>query len=114
MMAIMETSFVTCPLCEATCGLAIAHEDGQILDIRGDKDDVFSRGYLCPKGTSLGALHTDPDRLRSPLIKENGEFRKATWDEAFALIADRLPSLREEHGPDAVAVYFGNPSAHNL
>jgi len=110
----MTTSFATCPLCEATCGLAITHEDGQVLEIRGDKDDVFSGGYLCPKGTSLGALHHDPDRLRAPLVKRDGEFREASWDEAFELIAERLPALRETYGPDAVAVYFGNPSAHNL
>ncbi|RHW28682.1 molybdopterin oxidoreductase family protein [Nocardioides immobilis] len=110
----MTTSFVTCPLCEATCGLAIKHEGGQVLGIRGDKDDVFSGGYLCPKGTSLGALDADPDRIRTPLVKRDGEFHEATWDEAFALIDARLPALRETHGPDTVAVYFGNPSAHNL
>ncbi len=114
MIGNMETAFVTCPLCEATCGLAITHEDGQIVDVRGDKDDVFSQGYLCPKGTSLGAIHSDPDRLRSPMIKRDGEFHEATWDEAFALIAERLLPIREQYGADAVAVYFGNPSAHNL
>jgi len=110
----MTTSFVTCPLCEATCGLAVSHDDRQVLSIRGDKEDVFSGGYLCPKGTSLGALHTDHDRIRTPLVKRDGEFHEATWDEAFALIDQRLTPLREAHGPDAVAVYFGNPSAHNL
>ena len=110
----MTTSFVTCPLCEATCGLAVSHDDRQVLSIRGDRDDVFSRGYLCPKGTSLTALHTDPDRIRTPLVKRDGEFHEATWDEAFALIDQRLTPLRETHGADAVAVYFGNPSAHNL
>ena len=110
----MTTSFVTCPLCEATCGLAVNHDDRQVLSIRGDKEDVFSGGYLCPKATSLGALHTDPDRIRQPLVKRDGEFHEATWDEAYALIDQRLTPLREAHGPDAVAVYFGNPSAHNL
>jgi anaerobic selenocysteine-containing dehydrogenase len=110
----MTTAFVTCPLCEATCGLTVTHEDGQVVDVRGDKEDVFSGGYLCPKGTSLGALHADPDRLRTPLVKRDGVFHEVSWDEAFALIDARLTPLRETYGPDAVAVYFGNPSAHNL
>jgi anaerobic selenocysteine-containing dehydrogenase len=65
------------------CGLEITVENGQVQDIRGDREDVWSGGYICPKGTTLGALHTDPDRLRSPMIKTDGHWREATWDEAF-------------------------------
>ena len=107
-------AYVTCPLCEATCGLAVEHEDGRIGKVRGDVEDVFSGGFICPKGGSLKALHEDPDRLRTPMIRRDGVLQPATWAEAFALIAERLPAIRAEHGPDAVAVYAGNPSAHNL
>jgi anaerobic selenocysteine-containing dehydrogenase len=110
----MGTEFVTCPLCEATCGLEITVNDGRIASVRGDKQDVFSNGFICPKGASLPALHEDPDRLRTPLIKRNGVFEDATWDEAFAEIDRRLPAIRNEHGTHAVAVYLGNPGAHNL
>jgi anaerobic selenocysteine-containing dehydrogenase len=110
----MTTAYVTCPLCEATCGLAVEHEAGAITKVRGDAEDVFSHGFICPKGGSLKALHEDPDRLRAPLVRVDGELRPATWNEAFAFIAERLPAIRAEHGPDAVAVYAGNPSAHNL
>ena len=103
----------TCPLCEATCGLRIEVADGAVTRIRGDLDDVFSRGYLCPKGSSLKGLHDDPDLVRQPLVKVNGEFRPATWEEAFALIDERLRPLIVEHGPDAVALYSGNPWSHN-
>ena len=83
--------------------------------IRGDADDVFSHGFLCPKGTSLKALHEDPDRLRTPLVRgADGVHREATWDEAFAEIDRRLPPLVAEHGPNSVAAYLGNPAAHGL
>lgn len=110
----MTTATVTCPLCEATCGLHIDIEDGRIGRVRGNPDDAFSHGYICPKGASIGALHDDPDRLTTPMIKKDGRHVSATWDEAFALIAQRLPAVISAHGKDALAVYLGNPSAHNL
>jgi anaerobic selenocysteine-containing dehydrogenase len=111
----MPVAFSTCPLCEATCGLQITVEGGAVTGIRGDADDVFSHGFVCPKGASLRELQDDPDRLRTPLIREpDGGFRPASWDEAFAEIDRRLPAIQAEHGRDAVAAYIGNPSAHNL
>ena len=111
----MPVAFSTCPLCEATCGLQITLEDGAVTGIRGDADDVLSHGFVCPKGASLRELHEDPDRLRTPLIREpGGGFRPASWDEAFAEIDRPLPPIQAEHGRDAVAAYIGNPSAHNL
>src|SRR5687767_566137 len=101
----MTTAFATCPLCEATCGLEIELDGREVRKIRGDADDVFSHGFICPKGGSLKALHEDPDRLRAPLIKRDGAFVEATWEEALAFIDERLPAIRAEHGPDSVAVY---------
>jgi anaerobic selenocysteine-containing dehydrogenase len=109
-----RTAYATCPLCEATCGLEVRVDDGVVKGVRGDREDVFSRGFICPKGGSVTALHEDPDRLRTPLVRRDGELVEATWDEAFAEIDRRLPPLLEEHGRDAVAVYVGNPAAHNL
>ncbi|WP_206047023.1 molybdopterin-dependent oxidoreductase, partial [Noviherbaspirillum denitrificans] len=82
--------------------------------IRGHDEDVFSRGYICPKGVSLKDLHDDPDRLRTPLIKRDGKFVEASWDEAFAEIERRLPPILAAHGPDAMAMSFGNPSVHKI
>lgn len=105
----------TCPLCEATCGLEVTVSGGRVTRIQGDVDDVFSRGFICPKGGTLAALHEDPDRVRAPLVKQaDGAFAEVSWDEAFAEIERRLPPLQAEHGRDAVAAYLGNPSAHNL
>src|SRR4051794_19109828 len=113
----MATAYRTCPLCEATCGLELEVDEAAhtITKVRGDKDDVFSRGFLCPKGVSLKELHDDPDRLRAPLVRgDDGELHEATWDEAFAVIAQRLPAIAAEHGRDAVGAYLGNPAAHSL
>lgn len=109
----MTTTPVTCPLCEATCGLSVTIDAGQVTGVRGDDADVFSHGYICPKGVSLGALHHDPDRLRLPLVRRDGELVEVSWDEAFAEVERRLMPLIAEHGRDAVAVYAGNPSVHN-
>jgi anaerobic selenocysteine-containing dehydrogenase len=112
--AVTETHFRTCPLCEATCGLKIETEGEEVVSIRGDEDDVFSKGFICPKAASLKALHEDPDRLRTPMIRRDGELVPCSWDEAFAEVDARITPILEEHGRDAVAAYVGNPSAHNL
>src|SRR5437868_10003313 len=110
-----ELAFRTCPLCEATCGLEIeVKDDGGVGRIRGDRDDVFSHGFICPKGSTLKQLRDDPDRLRTPLIKRDGRFEEATYDEAFAEIQARLLPILQANGRDAAGIYLGNPNAHNL
>ena len=109
-----RTAYRTCPLCEATCGLELTI-NGSVQKVRGDAQDVFSHGFLCPKGVSLKELHEDPDRLRTPMRKrEDGTFEPIGWDEAFALIDEKLGAVLAAGGRDAVAVYLGNPSAHGL
>lgn len=108
-------SYRTCPLCEATCGLEITTSNGDVTAIRGDADDVFSHGYLCPKGVALKALHEDPDCLRTPMRRTaSGDFEPVGWDEAFAEIDERLTPILRDGGRDAVGVYIGNPAAHHL
>ncbi len=104
----------TCPLCEATCGILVDVEDGQVRSIRGDHDDPFSRGYVCPKATALADLHHDPDRIRTPLIREGSRWREVSWKDALDRAADGLARTRRQYGRDAVAIYYGNPVAHNL
>ena len=103
-----------CPLCEACCGLEIKVQAGKVISIRGHEADVFSAGYICPKGVALKDLHEDPDRLRTPLIKRDGAFVQASWEEAFAEIQRRVPPLMAAHGRNATAVVVGNPSAHKI
>ena len=110
----VRTAYRTCPLCEATCGLELKLDGDEVVSIRGDRDDVFSHGFICPKGFALKELHADPDRLRTPMIRQpDGSFAQATWDEALALIDERLsPILAADR--NAVGVYLGNPNAHLL
>lgn len=109
-----RTALRVCPLCEATCGLTLTIEGTRVTRAKGDRDDVFSQGFICPKGASFGELDADPDRLRTPLVRENGELRDATWEEAFDLIAARIRPLIEEHGPNSVGVVLGNPNVHTM
>ncbi|MBA2327683.1 MAG: molybdopterin-dependent oxidoreductase [Actinobacteria bacterium] len=104
----------TCPLCEATCGLELHLEDREITLVRGDRDDVFSHGFLCPKGTALKGLEADPDRLRAPQVRRGDAWSEVSWDDAFAEVERGLTPILEQHGRDAVAVYLGNPNVHNL
>jgi anaerobic selenocysteine-containing dehydrogenase len=110
----VSTHHRICPLCEACCGLEVQVQDGRVATIRGAQNDVFSHGYICPKGFALKELHEDPDRLRTPLIKRNGVHVPATWDEAFAEVERRLLPLIEQHGRDSVALSIGNPAAHKM
>ncbi len=102
-----------CPLCEAMCGLDITVTNDEVTLIRGNRDDTWSKGYLCPKGTALGHLHHDPDRLRAPMIREGDTFREATWAEAFAECDRLLRGVIDTHGVGATTAYIGNPTAHN-
>lgn len=107
-----------CHLCEAICGLAIETEiqpDGstQIRSIKGDPQDSFSRGHICPKAVALQDIQNDPDRIRQPMRRIGEQWQAIDWNEAFALVAERLSAIQAEHGANAVAVYQGNPSVHN-
>ncbi|MGH9137615.1 MAG: molybdopterin-dependent oxidoreductase, partial [Acidimicrobiales bacterium] len=119
MHAPSRVAYRTCPLCEAGCGLEITlrpRPDGgeEVARIRGDRDDVFSHGFICPKGSTLKQLHEDPDRIRRPLVRRDGELVEVTWAEAWAAVHDGLTGVIDRHGRDALAVYVGNPNAHNL
>ena len=111
----MKTALRTCPLCETACGLRLTLDDaGSVLRVEGDRDDPFSKGFLCPKGAALGKLDEDPDRLARPLVRVDGELRPASWDEAFAEVHRGLTETMAAHGRDAVALYFGNPTFHTM
>ncbi|MES2016257.1 MAG: molybdopterin-dependent oxidoreductase [Pseudomonadota bacterium] len=116
-IAMSQTASVAhriCPFCEACCGLELDVEQQQVVRIRADEQDVFSSGFLCPKAIGLKDLHADPDRLRTPLIKRDGQFEPASWDQAYAEIERRLPPIIAAGGPNAVATVLGNPVAHKM
>ena len=110
----METAYRTCPFCEATCGLEVSFEGDEVTKVRPDSEDVFSKGFICPKGVNLKALHEDPDRLRSPMRRlPDGSFEECSWEEAFAEIDERWKEIAADGDRNAAAVYLGNPNAHS-
>ncbi|MEU0674118.1 molybdopterin oxidoreductase family protein [Streptomyces sp. NPDC006172] len=109
-----RTALRICPLCEATCGLTLTLDGPRVTGARGDRDDVFSKGFICPKGAAFAAVDGDPDRLRTPLVRRDGELREATCQEAFDAVAAGIRSVADAHGPHAVGVVLGNPNVHTV
>jgi anaerobic selenocysteine-containing dehydrogenase len=108
-----KTHYRVCHLCEAMCGLEIITQADQVVSIKGDEQDPFSKGYVCPKSTAIADIHTDPDRLRQPMQRVGDAWQPIDWDAAFELVAKRLVETQQTHGNNALGVYLGNPSVHN-
>ncbi|MEY2669332.1 MAG: hypothetical protein RJA59_1970 [Pseudomonadota bacterium] len=107
------TRLHTCMLCEATCGIAVQVEDGRVTGVRGDREDPFSRGHVCPKAAALPDVMYDPDRIREPMRRVGSRWEPISWDDAIGEAADRITALQREHGRNAVGLYAGNPTVHS-
>lgn len=103
-----------CNLCEAICGLEIETQGNTVVSIRGDKNDPLSKGYLCPKAFALKDIYEDPDRLRAPMKRVGETWQKISWEQAFAEIGEKFKAVRSQYGNDALGIYHGNPSVHNV
>jgi anaerobic selenocysteine-containing dehydrogenase len=110
----MQRSYRACTLCEATCGIVVETEGREVVSIRGDEADPFSKGYICPKAYALKDLQNDADRLRRPHRRTAGGWQELSWEQALGEAAEGLLRVRERHGPESLAIYLGNPAAHNL
>ena len=108
-----ERSFRSCNICEAICGIEITVDGDRHLDIRGDKDDPFSRGYICPKAVALQDIHYDKDRLKYPVRRTPQGWQRISWTEAFDEVAQNLKRVQAKYGRSSVATYLGNPNVHN-
>src|SRR5687767_528154 len=103
----------TCNLCEALCGIEINIEEGRIASIRGDEQDPFSRGHICPKAVALQDIQNDPDRLRHPVRRTSSGWVRIPWREAFDEVGRRITEIQKQHGCSSVGLYLGNPTVHN-
>ncbi len=88
--------------------------DGALTGARGDRDDVFSHGFHLPEGRQLRRTRQRSRPAGRPLVRRDGELTEATWDEAYAVIAERLGAVVRDHGGTSVGVYLGNPNAHTV
>jgi len=111
-MSEIKKHYRTCNLCEAMCGIEITYEGKEIHSIKGDKDDPFSEGHICPKALALGDIYKDPDRLKTPLRRTEDGWKDISWEEAFSEIGEKMGAIRSQHGNDSIGVYLGNPNAH--
>jgi len=102
-----------CNITEAMCGIEITVLPGERLDIRGDQNDPFSQGYICPKAAALQDIHYDKDRLRHPVRRTAVGWERLGWDEAFDEVARNLKRINATHGKNSVATYLGNPNIHS-
>ena len=110
----LKKHFRTCNLCEAMCGIEIAYEGNKIHSIKGDVNDKFSEGHICPKAVALQDIYHDPDRLKTPLKKTESGWEAISWEAAFEEIETKIKAIQKKYGKDAVASYLGNPNAHNF
>ncbi|MFK7978432.1 MAG: molybdopterin-dependent oxidoreductase, partial [Saprospiraceae bacterium] len=108
------THYRNCNLCEAMCGLEIKTENKEVVSIRGDKADPFSRGHICPKALGMKDIYEDPDRLKFPMKKTENGWEQISWEAAFDEVANKLKDIGRKYGDNAIGVYQGNPSVHNV
>ena len=110
----IQTHYRTCNLCEAMCGLEVQHNETEVLSIKGDKKDTFSRGHICPKAVALQDLYHDKDRLKAPIKKTATGWQKISWEAAYDEVAEKLKAIQKKYGKNAVGSYRGNPTVHNI
>jgi len=92
-----------CTYCGVGCNLEVAVADDKVKSIQAPYDAAVNQGHTCLKGRYAFSFYNHPDRLRTPMIRKNGELQPATWDEAYDYIAHRLTEIKAQHGPDAIA-----------
>ena len=110
----IRTHYRACNLCEAMCGIEIKVRGNEVLSIRGDEHDPFSQGHICPKATALQDIYNDPDRLKHPVRRTENGWEAISWQTAFEEVEKNLKAIQAKYGSDAVGVYLGNPTVHNL
>jgi anaerobic selenocysteine-containing dehydrogenase len=116
MAAATQTIYRTCPTCEASCGLVLEVDRDQrkVISVKGDPADERSRGYVCAKSQAFRYIYEDPERVRRPLKKTPQGWQEISWQQALTEVGDKLKALRDAHGKDAIAMYYGNPNGHNF
>jgi formate dehydrogenase alpha subunit len=101
-----------CPYCGCGCTISLGIKDGKVVQARPAPDSPVNRGTLCVRGSYGYDFIHSPERIKSPLIKVNGEFQETTWDKALSIVADEFRKIKNEHGADALA-FLGSARCTN-
>ena len=110
----VEKQYTFCRICESLCGLEITKQGNEILDIKPDKDHVATHGFGCPKGLKQHKLFNSPDRLRFPMKRDKGKWKRISWDQAYEEIGKKTRQLVKDHDPDAVGMYVGTAAGFSV
>lgn len=97
-----------CRVCTTQCGIIVDIDGDRILKVRGDRDHPLTKGYTCPKGRAIGALHHHPEAITRPMMRKAGELVPVEWEECLDDLAAKLRAVIEKHGPHAIGVFFGS------
>jgi anaerobic selenocysteine-containing dehydrogenase len=97
-----------CRICTAICGIVVEVSGDEVVRVRGDAEHPLSHGYTCAKGRALPRIHHHPDRIERPMMRVDGQLRPASWEVCLDDLGDRLRTILERHGPEAIGVYFGS------
>ncbi|MBL4606379.1 MAG: molybdopterin-dependent oxidoreductase [Pseudomonadales bacterium] len=108
-----NTHLQICNLCEAMCGLKIQTRNGKVTSIKGNPDDLFSKGHMCAKALALKDIHEHKDRLRQPMRRTPQGWEPISWEAAFKEIEENLGATKKKYGNDSIALYLGNPRGHH-
>lgn len=108
----MAHRLTTCTFCGVGCGLYLETEDNRVIGVSPSMSHPANKGKICLRGWHIHEVISTPDRLRTPMIRKDGELREAGWDEAFEFIARRLKEVSDKHGPDSIA-FLNSPRCSN-
>jgi anaerobic selenocysteine-containing dehydrogenase len=106
--------YTGCALCYHSCGVEVTVEDGRVVKVEGQKSHPVNKGMLCPKGETMIEHLYHPDRLKYPMKKVNGEFKRISWEQVITEIGEKLNRLKAEYGPSALAFFCGSIGVENL
>jgi predicted molibdopterin-dependent oxidoreductase YjgC len=94
-----------CSYCGTGCSLITEVQDNKIVKVRGDKEGAVNKGQTCIKGSfAFNYVHAE-DRLKTPLLRKNGELQPVSWKEALSFIAEKLTTIKQTYGPESMSIF---------
>ncbi len=109
-----ETVTTFCRICEVLCGLEADVDGDEVVELRPDPAHVATAGFACPKGLKQHKLYASPDRLLYPEKRDGDAWKRVSWDDATSEIGAKVRRIRDEHGPDSIAMYVGTAAGFSV